>query len=81
MMSDNDEEVFVCADGSYRVQPASDARTRVVVYHSTSGRKSYQEVVPTGNNLERFIGIWSDLSKEDERLFNEIFAERKDHFG
>jgi hypothetical protein len=64
----------------YRVRPVSAAQTQVVVHYSTSGRKNYRESVPTRNNLERFIGIWADLSEEDEKLFDEIFAERKSHF-
>jgi hypothetical protein len=64
----------------YRVRPVRGGRTQVVVHNTASGRRNYRESIPTPNNLERFIGIWSDLSEDDERLFNEIFAERKTHF-
>ncbi len=40
---------------------------------------SLREAELTRNSLERFIGIWSDLTEEDRKLFEEILEERKRH--
>lgn len=35
---------------------------------------------PPGNNLDRFVGMWSDFTPEEEAIFKQIAEERSRYF-
>lgn len=75
------------ANGNYVVPVAELVAIKSEIYKIREGLdqimhllQTPQQDIPRPNNLEKYIGMWSDFDEEDEAIFASILAERGYYF-
>lgn len=66
----------------YVVSSTQGKTTSLLLLHNVTGKVYHQKTpsLPT-SKLEQFIGIWADLTYEEEKVFEDIRQERNKHFS